>query len=177
MSTNQLRALLSLVNVALIAMIALLGVRTFRGSPPGPGESPPADFNPILYQVQSEGGQHSSVDEHRVTWQQLDRPLPPPPPPTPVQQAPTGPPTPQDLSRLYTLVMASFNPSDPALSSFIIQGRDGQQRSFSVGDSFDGYQVMEIDINGDGDAREAVVTVQSGTGTRDTIRLRRANAP
>jgi hypothetical protein len=177
MNSTQVRGLLAVVNVALVGAIFALGVRTFRGVEPGPSEKPPADFDPRMYEIKQDGGPRSSVDEHRVTWLQLDRAAPPPPPSAAVDVGPTGPPTPQDLSRLYTLVMASFNERAPDLSTFIIQGRDGTQRTFSIGDSFDGYRVMDIKIEGDGEAREAIVTVQSTGGTRDTIRLRRKSQP
>lgn len=177
MSSTQVRALLAVANVLLVGAIFALGVATFRGSAPGPGQNPPADFDPRLYEIKQDGGPRSSVDEHSVTWQELDRALPPPPPTTAVDVGPTGPPTPQDLSRLYTLVMASYNERAPDLSSFIIQGRDGNQRTFSIGDSFDGYRVVDIKIEGDGDGREAIVTVQSNAGARDTIRLRRRSQP
>ncbi|MCO5171184.1 MAG: hypothetical protein M9894_33180 [Planctomycetes bacterium] len=176
MSASHYRAILVLVNVGLVAAMAALGVRTFRGVPAPPSETPPADFSPVRYEIRSEGGHRSSVDEHRVTWQALDKPLPPAMPSQPVELAPAQP-TPQDLSRNYTLVMASFNERDPALSSFIIQGRDGNQRTFSQGDSFDGYEVLDIRVQGDGDEREAVVTLESRSGARDTIRLRKKGAP
>ncbi len=176
MSTTQLRAALSVANILLVAAIAWLGVRTFKGAPPAANQTPPADFNPVNYEIRSEGGQRSSVDEHRVTWQELDKPLPPPPPVMPVETGPVQP-TAQDLTRLYTLVMASFNERDPELSSFIIQGRDGSQRTFSTGDSFDGYVVVDIRVEGEGDTREAIVTVESRTGGRDTIRLLRRGPP
>jgi hypothetical protein len=176
MTSTQVRALLAVGNVGLVGAIVALGVGTFRGGAPGPGQSPPGDFNPVLYEIKTEGGPRSSVDEHRVTWLELDRAAPVIERPTEVVM-PSGPPTPQDLSRLYTLVMASYNERAPDLSSFIIQGRDGNQRTFSIGDSFDGYRVVDIKIDGADDTREAVVTVQSNSGTRDTIRLRRKSVP
>jgi hypothetical protein len=177
MTPGQYRALLALANVVLVALIALLGARTFVGTAAPANESPPVDFDPLKYEIKNEGGQRSSVDEHAPTWQELDRPLPPPPPPTQVDVGPPPAPTPQDLSRLYTLVMASFNERDPSLSSMIIQGRDGAQRTYAVGDSFDGYQVVDIRIQGDGDTREAIVTLQSSSGARETIPLRRRSQP
>lgn len=176
MSTNHYRAALCVLNLGLVVAIAALGLRTWRGAPSPPSETPPADFRPIMYEIRSEGGMRSSVEEHRVTWQELDKPLPPPPPMMPTEAAPTQP-TPQDLTRLYTLVMASYNARNPELSSFIIQGRDGVQRTFCKGDSFDGYVVVDIQVQGDGDSREAIVTVESRTGGRDTIRLQRRGAP
>ncbi|MCW8141295.1 MAG: hypothetical protein KIT58_20525 [Planctomycetota bacterium] len=176
MSASHYRLGLALLNVALVGAIGALGVRTFRGVPAPSAETPPADFSPVRYEIQSEGGQRSSVDEHRVTWQALDKPLPPVMPTQPVELAPSQP-TPQDLSRNYTLVMASFNERDTALSSFIIQGRDGNQRTFSKGDSFDGYEVLDIRVQGDGEEREAIVTLESRSGARDTIRLRRRGPP
>lgn len=176
MTTTHYRAALSALNVVLVLGIAGLGWRTFKGAPLPANETPPADFNPVNYEIRSEGGQRSSVDEHRVTWQEMDKPLPPPPPMTPVSTGPAQP-TPQDLTRLYTLVMASFNERDPELSSFIIQGRDGSQRTFSKGDSFDGYVVVDIRVQGEGDTREAIVTVESRGGGRDTIRLQRRGPP
>ena len=176
MTSNQLRGLLAVANVALVGAIAALGVRTFRGGPPGPGQSPPRDFNPVLYEIKSDGAARSSVEEHRITWQELDRAAPVIAP-SAAAELPTGPPTPQDLSRLYTLVMASYNERAPDLSSFIIQGRDGNQRTYSVGDSFDGYRVIDVKIEGDEDTREAIVVVESAAGARDTIRLRRKSQP
>lgn len=176
MTSTQVRALLAVANVGLVGLITMVGVRTFRGVPPGPGQSPAADFNPVLYEIKSDGGPRSSVDEHRVTWQELDRAAPVIERPTEVD-LPTGPPTPQDLSRLYTLVMASYNERAPDLSSFVIQGRDGNQRTFSIGDSFDGYRVVDIKIEGDDDSREAIVIVESSAGAKDTIRLRRKSVP
>ena len=176
MTSTQVRGLLAVANVALVGAIAALGVRTFRGGPPGPGQNPPGDFNPTLYEIKSDGGQRSSVDEHRITWQELDRAAPPPPPTSNVDLGPQVV-TPQDLSRIYTLVMASYNERAPDLSSFIIQGRDGAQRTYSIGDSFDGYRVVDIKIEGSDETREAVVTVQSTAGQRDTIRLRRKSQP
>lgn len=176
MSTNHYRAALCVVNVGLVVAIAALGLRTWTGAPSPANETPPADFKPVMYEIRSEGGMRSSVDEHRVTWLELDKPLPPPPPVTPASTGPVQP-TVQDLTRLYTLVMASYNEPDPDLSSFTIQGRDGQQRTFSKGDSFDGYVVVDIQVQGDGDGREAIVTVESRGGGRDTIRLQRRGPP
>lgn len=176
MNTTHYRTALCVLNVVLVAAIVWLGVRTWTGVAPPSNELPPADFNPVNYEIRSEGGQRAAVDEHRVTWQELDQPLPPPPPSQPVEIRPSQP-TPQDLSRQYTLVMASFNEPDPALSSFTIQGRDGSQRTFSHGDSFDGYVVIDIRVQGEGDTREAIVTVEGGGGRRDTIRLLRQGPP
>lgn len=175
-STSQYRALLVLVNVALVAAIAVLGVRTFRGVAPPAAETPPADFSPVRYEIASEGGQRSSINEHQITWVELDRPLPPPAPITPVEIGPVDP-TPQDLSRNYTLLMASYNERDRELSSFIVQGRDNVQKTFAINDTFDGYKVIDIKVEGQGDTREAVVTVESRSGSRDTIRLRRQGPP
>lgn len=176
-STNQYRGLLVLANVALVAGITVLGVRTFKGVAPHPAETPPEDFSPVRYEIASEGGQRSSVGEHQVTWQELDRPLPPPAPITPVDLGPAADPTPQDLSRNYRLLMASYNERDRELSSFIVQGRDNVQKTFAINDTFDGYKVIDITVEGQGDTREAVVTVESRSGARDTIRLRRQGVP
>lgn len=176
-TTNQYRGLLVLANVALVAAIAVLGLRTFRGVALAPSESPPEDFSPVRYEIASSGGQRSSVGEHRITWTELDRPLPPPAPITPVELGPAPEPTPQDLSRNYTLLMASYNERDRELSSFIVQGRDNVQKTFAINDTFDGYKVIDIIVEGQGDTREAVVTVESRSGARDTIRLRRQGPP
>jgi len=177
LTTNQYRSMLVLANVALVAGIAVLGFRTFRGVEAPPSEVPPEDFSAVRYEITSNGGQRSSVDEHRITWTELDRPLPPPAPITPVDIGPASDPTPQDLSRNYTLLMASYNERDRELSSFIVQGRDNVQKTFAIHDTFDGYKVIDIKVEGQGDTREAVVTVESRSGTRDTIRLRRQGPP
>ena len=51
------------------------------------------------------------------------------------------------------------------------------QKTFAIHDTFDGYKVVDITVEGQGDTREAVVTVESRSGTRDTIRLRRSGPP
>lgn len=173
MTPDAQRALIALANVLLVAFIGLLGFRTFKGGATPSNEAPPAEFSPLRYDIKSEGGQRSSVDQHAVSWQELDRPLPPPAPVAAIEQ-PTGPVTPQDLSRIYTLKMASYNPDDPSRSSFVVQGGPANsERCLGIGDSFDGYDVVEIIVEGEGDQRRAVVTVENA-GRRETITLVRS---
>ncbi len=169
--TDRYRALLAVVNLALVGALGWLGWRTVAGGPVPPHEVLPASFDPIRYDIPSDAGPRSSISEHQVTWAQLDRPAPPPvavqpvaPPPTIVQ--------PQDLSGLYSLLMVSVNEASTDLSSFAVQGRDGQQKTLYVGESFDGFTVLEVAILGEGDQREAVVTLEAA-GRRETIRLKR----
>jgi hypothetical protein len=176
MSPEGQRGLIALGNITLVGLIGLLGYRTFRGGETPASEAPPATFSPLRYDIKSEGGQRSSVDQHAVTWQELDRPLPPVTPVQPIETAPVVN-TPQDLSRIYTLKMASYNPTDPARSSFVVQGGpNAAERCLGIGDNFDGYEVKEIVVEGEGDGRQAMVTVEN-SGRRETIRLTRQSAP
>ncbi len=175
MSSQAYRGAVVAANLGLVLGIAVLGFRTFKGTPAGPGESAPDDFSPTRYEIKNEGLGKSSIDEHAATWNELDRPKPvviaPPPPPAPERV------TLSDLESRYLLVMASYNPKEPKLSSFIVQPKGGGgQVALGVGDPFDGYVVTDVTVQGDGDSREAVVTFEQGAEKR-TIRLSRRSQP
>ena len=74
MSAQRSRILIVTANLAIIVVIALLGVRSFMGSSPDPAEVPPENFNPLQYDIPIRIGGQSSEREHAVTWLQFDRP-------------------------------------------------------------------------------------------------------
>lgn len=171
MSTNHYRALIALANVLLVLAISYVGFRTFVGRPTPPDEEPPKNFNPLNYEIQNDVAKRSSISEHRITWAMLDRPLEVREVPRVEQAAPVRPPV-QDLTNLYSLVMANDNRQEPSKSSVILEDRRNQQQiTVRVDQTFDGYQVKSISVRGNGQAREAVVTVLSNS-KEHTISLR-----
>lgn len=171
--TQQYRLLVALANLLLLAAIGWVGYRVFVG---GPSEPMPKAFQPTQYQIQSEGQARNGVQQHQIVWREIDRAAPPPAPVQPVAPVPERPTTPTDLSTIYELVMCSFDPDTPEHSSCVLRDRrgsaDGPQRMVGVGDSLDGYKVLEIVVTGDADNRVAEVTVDD-RGKPSKITLRR----
>lgn len=170
--TQHYRLLVALANLLLLGAIGWVGFRVFVG---GPGESIPK-VQPTQYQIQSEGQARNGVQQHQIVWREIDRAAPPPAPVQPVAPVPDRPSTPTDLSSIYELVMCSFDPDSPELSSCVLRDRrgaaDGPQRMVGVGDNLDGYKVLEIVVSGDADNRVAEVTVDD-RGKPSKITLRR----
>ena len=172
MSGQHYRGLIVLFNLFLMLGIALLGFRAFRGSAPDPTELPPEGFQPLQYEIKGPSGPTSSIQEHRVSWQQLDREKPAPVP-TNTQPTQIERPRVEDLSSLYTLLMANQNNSNQTKSTVILQSirSPDKQLTLMVGDSFDGYEVKGIEVKGTSETREAVVTVET-RGKEHRIQLK-----
>ncbi len=174
MSGQQYRVLLAGANVLLVIFIGLLGVRLVVGREVPPRERPPANFDPIKLAIESKGGGPNTEAQFRVVAQQLDRPDPPPaarraPPPG----GDPGPRVdPRSMANRYSLVMASYDPKDKARSSVILKDTSQNQFTVAVGDDFDGFQVVDIVVQGHEEGRTAVVTLAQGA-TRHTIELKR----
>ncbi len=170
MSADQSRLLVALANVLILMGIALFGVRAFIGRPAVPSEQPPSNFNPINFDIPMSSGRKSSEREHAITWQQLDRPER-----VPIVAAKAGrplpKPTPQTMASRYTLIMTNYDADNADASTVILSGPTGT-KIVGVGDTFDGYEVKSIEISGQGDSREAVVTISS-QGRENKIRYRR----
>ncbi len=171
MNPQHYRAALVGINLVLVLLIAVGGLKAFQGAGVPDDEMPPDRFNPIRYDIKDEGNQGSSLDQFRVVAQILDRPERPPDPvvapppqnpnPTPVVQ------TPQDLASIYELLIVQENP-DPSRSAFMVRSRrGGAPKVYGVGDSVDGYRVIRIDVVREG---EAVVVVDN-RGRDEEIRF------
>lgn len=166
MKGGQLRLLVALLNLGLLAAIGLLTLRIVKGSPFSEAQTPRETFNPRDFEIKDVSGPRSSIQEFAIVWQQYDRPKPPPapvqPPPQPVQR-----PTVQSLgSRLR--VVAVIASDDPDRSTAIVETRaSGIQQMIKVGEKLQGYEVVAIRPDGE----SAVVTVR-GPGAKDEeIRL------
>jgi hypothetical protein len=167
-SAQSTRLLIAVTNLLIVALIALLGVRSFRGGATDPAEVPPTNFNPLEYDIPMSTGGQSSEREHRVTWLQFDRPekvvI------TPVASLKLPPPRPQDLSDRYSLVMANYDPANESASSVILKGPSGP-KALGVGDKIDGFTIKSIKVAGRGDTRVASVTIIN-RGRETTIQLK-----
>lgn len=171
MSAQQYRMLIVAGNVLLMCGIGFLGYRAATGIPPEAAEQPPKGFNPTQFAISDDSGPKSSIGAHVVTWSQLDRPKPRV---ARVAVRPKNPVRPrvQDLSRLYTLVMANYNDKNPKKSTVILQDRRrNTQITVGVGGKFSGYAVLDISISGRRKTRQATVTVES-RGKRHKIKLK-----
>lgn len=173
MSTHQYRLALVILNITLVLAIGYLGYRTYAGSKPSKAETLP-DFNPLAYALdEAQTKKGAKLQEMAVVWRELDRPkqrrtvIT-----TPVKRQPVRP-RPQDLSRIFTLVMANYNDKDPKKSTVILEDRNRRKQiTLSVGEKFSGYEVLDISISGEGDERMASVTI-THRGSRHTIQLKR----
>jgi hypothetical protein len=170
-SAQHSRLLVALANILILAGIAYLGVRAFIGQPVVSSEQPPSNFNPINYDIPMSSGRKSSEREHAVSWQQLDRPER-----VPVVAArpgrPLPKPTPQTMASRYTLIMTNYDAANADASTVILNGPTGT-KIVGVGDTFDGYEVKSIVISGEGETRQAEVTIISN-GRENTISYRRS---
>lgn len=174
MSAQHYRALILAANLLLVALVALLGVRTARGGSPPPSELPPKGFDPTRFAIESIGRVDPS-DEFKVITAELDRPDPvaPPRPRVPSGPAQQPAPTVTGIKAMYSLVWVSYVPDDASKSSIILQDKQQQQVALAVGDEIHGFKVVAIQIREEGrDERVAVVTL-SGGGKEETIELRR----
>ena len=174
MSSQSYRSALVGVNVLLVLGIAGMAIRTYTGSSPGKGEMVPENFDPVRYALdEAQTNKGNQLQKRAVIWAQLDRPrerrtvIP-----TAIKRAPVRP-QPQDLSRLFSLVMANYNDQAPKKSTVILQDRNqNKQITVAVGQKFSGYEVLDISISGDGDSRMASVTIKH-LQARHTIQLKR----
>jgi hypothetical protein len=165
MSTSGYRALIAGLNLLLVGLITFIGFRTFVGTEVPSKLAPPADFDPVQFEIVASGKQASSIGQHQVVWSQLD-PAPPPPPQQPSGQARPQVNRPQDLSSIYQLLAVGKD-------TFIVQKRGGPQETYGMGDVMEGgYTIESISFMGQGDSRVAVVTVKTRGGS-STIRLSR----
>ncbi len=173
MSAQHYRALIAVANVLLLALISVVGLRSFTGSKPGAGEVPPDNFQPLQFEIPFNTGPRSSIREYVVIWQQLDRPKPRR---VALPNAGNRPIKPRvsDLASMYTLLMANYSPENEDSSTVIIQKGPSSQITLAVGDKLpDGYEVSRIVVRGRGDAREAILTF-TRSGKSQSITLKRA---
>ena len=175
MKPGLLRLLIACLNMLCIGGIAFLGYRLYAGAPIPPAEQIPSGFNAVTFAIEGEGGRENQVEAYRAVWEQLDRPKRAVPQEIVRAEPMVRQPTANDLSRLFTLVMASINVEFPEKSTVIVEDRSRRQFTLRVGQSFprpsDGYQVSEISIEGERDQREAILTVTS-RGRSHTIKLK-----
>jgi hypothetical protein len=158
------RSAVAAVNVALVGLLGLLAARTARGAPSTDPSTPPGE-GPLRFAIRDDLGRRSSIDQHAVTWAELDRPVPPPPVVVVARAVdPPGAPAPE-------LLLASYLAGDPARSSLVLRGRDGQQRSLGIADTIDGWRALEVQIQGEGDRRVALAMLEDDAGHRITLRL------
>ncbi len=174
MSAQHYRALILAGNLLLVALIALLGLRTARGGSPPANELPPKGFDATRFAIESTKIKNPA-DEFQIIADELDRkaPVAPVRPRGPVTPAQPLPPTPTGIKAMYSLVWVSYVPDDASKSSIILQDKQQQQVALAVDDEIHGFKVVAIEIREEAnDERVAVVTL-SGGGKEETIELRR----
>lgn len=92
----------------------------------------------------------------------------------PADFATPAPLRPEDVAERYALVMATVPPGAPERSTVILADRHtGAQRAFGVGDDVDGFVLRSIAIEGEGDARRAVLLLADEAGAEREITLER----
>lgn len=166
MKGGQLRLLVVLGNVGLLAAIWLLAFQIWKGSPYPPEQTPNPKFDSRNYQVADNNGPRSSIQEYMAIWAAMDRALPPP---APVQQPVQQPvqPTVQSLASQLRVV-AVYAADEPDKSTAIVEALgSGQQQMIKIGEKLQGYEVIAIRSEGE----TAVVTVRGPASTNEDIRL------
>lgn len=99
-----------------------------------------------------------------------------PQPAAPRQAAPPDSSSRPPPSTAWELVMCAVDPAEPARSSCVLRDKGGPPDAplltVGLGDRLDGLLVLEIRLAGEGEDREAELTVDDH-GARRTLRLRR----
>ncbi|MBL4848854.1 MAG: hypothetical protein JKY65_25305 [Planctomycetes bacterium] len=168
MKGSQLRLLVALGNVLLIAAIAALAFSIIRGSSFSELETPNTNFDAVKFQIADTSGPRSSIQEFSVVWQALDRkvivvaPKIAPPKPAPA-------PTIQTLGSRLRVVAVHDDHDDPKKSTAIVETRgNGQQQMVKYGQKLQGYTIVGIRSEGES---SAILTVKGPTGKSEDIRL------
>lgn len=156
-----LRPLVASANLGLVTGALLLGARAVRGAELDPLAEP--GFRAARWEIPA-APPRTPGEGFATVWAELDRPppvpeTPPPPPPAAPARAP------------LVLLWASVDEADPARSSCIVAGPQGQA-ALGPGDAFEGRVLVAVDVSGRGAARVAVVTLRTPSGD-ETLRLER----
>jgi hypothetical protein len=160
------RVALVLLNLTLLGGVVWLGRHALRPAPE------PVEFEgsrPVAYALDGGAVRGERGDLPTTIGQELDRPLPPAPAP------PSGPPPPPPaaLGAGYRLLLVSEDRDDPRRSTAIVGATAGTQRTVMIGEELDGFEIIHIGLEGEGDATRGVLTGERD-GRREDLRTERS---
>lgn len=171
MGSRYARVALVLLNLALLSAIVFLVQHAVRRRPAT------AYTGPLPRELAVEAGGRAAVaDPSREIGEALD----PPPPVTGASSEVVPPPAvvdPAALAGRYRLLLVSEDRQDPERSTAIVASSSGgQQRTVMIGDDLDGYEVVALEVQVDGNERRALLVARRGD-QRQELRTERSPRP
>ncbi|MBX3472648.1 MAG: hypothetical protein KF878_37830 [Planctomycetes bacterium] len=170
MGSRYARVALVLLNLALLSAIVFLVQHAVRRRPATAYTGPlPRDL------AVEAGGRAAVADPSREIGEALD----PPPPVTETSEVTPPPPVvdPAALAGRYRLLLVSEDRQDPERSTAIVASSSGgQQRTVMIGDDLDGYEVVALEVQVDGNERRALLVARRGD-QRQELRTERSPRP
>lgn len=166
MDSLRARAALVLLNLTLLGGVVWLGRHALQ---PAPEPVELEGSRPVAYALEGGAARAERGDLPRTIGQELDRPLPP------AEAAPAGPPPPPPaaLASSYRLLLVSEDRDDPRRSTAIVGATAGNQRTVMVGEDLDGFEIIHIGLEGEGDETRGVLTGERD-GQREDLRTERS---